>query len=94
MIIRGDKSIPLYRCDSCNPARLFSFWRCIGLILSIPLCRRVVDAEAPVAIVIPARGSSISMNLRENDLSWNDFLGKARNLRYSHSTLLLHWLKI
>ncbi|ESQ31857.1 hypothetical protein EUTSA_v10003719mg [Eutrema salsugineum] len=48
---------------------------------SIPLYRRVVDAEAPMAIVIPARGSSIRMNLRENDLSWNDFLGKARNLR-------------
>ncbi|XP_010546235.1 PREDICTED: probable acyl-activating enzyme 17, peroxisomal [Tarenaya hassleriana] len=55
MIIRGDKSIPLYR--------------------------RVVDAEAPIAIVIPARGSSFSMNLRKNDLSWDNFLGKARNFR-------------
>ncbi|KAL0890514.1 hypothetical protein Bca101_014497 [Brassica carinata] len=54
-IIRGDKSIPLYR--------------------------RVVDAEAPLAIVIPARGSLVRVNLRENDLSWNEFLGKARNLR-------------
>ncbi|CAN8264901.1 unnamed protein product [Cochlearia groenlandica] len=54
VIIRGDKSIPLYR--------------------------RVVDAGAPVAIVIPARASSATVNLRENDLSWNDFLGKARNM--------------
>ncbi|XP_013677296.1 probable acyl-activating enzyme 17, peroxisomal [Brassica napus] len=54
-IIRGDKSIPLYRRD--------------------------VDAEAPLAIVIPARGSFVRMNLRENDLSWNEFLGKAGNMR-------------
>ncbi|KAF3557614.1 hypothetical protein F2Q69_00016622 [Brassica cretica] len=53
-IIRGDKSIPLYRRD--------------------------VDAEAPLAIVIPARGSFFRMNLRENDLSWNEFLGKAGNM--------------
>ncbi|KAG7556168.1 AMP-dependent synthetase/ligase [Arabidopsis suecica] len=55
VIIRGDKSIPLYR--------------------------RVIDAEAPLAIVVPARGSSCRMKLREKDLSWNNFLGKARNLR-------------
>ncbi|XP_013613817.1 PREDICTED: probable acyl-activating enzyme 17, peroxisomal isoform X2 [Brassica oleracea var. oleracea] len=54
-IIRGDKSIPLYR--------------------------RVVDAEAPLAIVIPARGSFVRMNLRENDLSWNEFLGNAGKMR-------------
>ncbi|KFK27630.1 hypothetical protein AALP_AA8G408100 [Arabis alpina] len=55
VIVRGDKSIPLYR--------------------------RVVDAEAPMAIVVPARGSRCRMKLRQNDLSWNDFLGKARSLR-------------
>lgn len=56
----------------------------IVLTLSIGLCRRVVDAEAPLAIVIPARGSFVRMNLRENDLSWNEFLGKAGNMRYTH----------
>ncbi|EOA22761.1 hypothetical protein CARUB_v10003474mg [Capsella rubella] len=55
VIIRGDKSIPLYR--------------------------RVVDAEAPLAVVIPARGSSCRTKLREKDLSWNNFLGNARSLR-------------
>ncbi|XP_010424243.1 PREDICTED: probable acyl-activating enzyme 17, peroxisomal, partial [Camelina sativa] len=55
VIIRGDKSIPLYR--------------------------RVVDAEAPLAIVVPARGSSCRTQLREKDLSWNNFLGNARSLR-------------
>ncbi|KAF2553297.1 hypothetical protein F2Q68_00036853 [Brassica cretica] len=51
----------------------------------IPLYRRVVDAEAPLAIVIPARGSFVRMNLRENDLSWNDFLGKAGNMRFNNN---------
>ncbi|XP_010497106.1 PREDICTED: probable acyl-activating enzyme 17, peroxisomal [Camelina sativa] len=55
VIIRGDKSIPLYR--------------------------RVVDAEAPLAIVVPARGSNYRTQLREKDLSWNKFLGNARSLR-------------
>ncbi|KAF3581208.1 hypothetical protein DY000_02029850 [Brassica cretica] len=50
---------------------------------SIPLYRRDVDAEAPLAIFIPARGSFVRMNLRENDLSWNEFLGKAGNMRYA-----------
>lgn len=53
VIIRGEKSIPLYR--------------------------RVVEAGAPMAIVIPAKGSSFSMKLRSSDISWNDFLEKVKN---------------
>lgn len=55
LIIRGDKSIPLYS--------------------------RVVYAQAPMAIVIPTKGCSFSMNLRDGDISWHDFLEKATDLR-------------
>ncbi|TXG51545.1 hypothetical protein EZV62_024069 [Acer yangbiense] len=54
LIIRGDKSIPLYS--------------------------RIKDAQAPTAIVIPARGT-FSMDLRDGDISWHDFLERARNFR-------------
>lgn len=65
----------------------------IGLTLSILFCRRVVDAEAPLAIVVPARGSSCRTKIREKDLSWNNFLGKARSLRYNQCIqyCLLHF---
>ncbi|GKU95071.1 hypothetical protein SLEP1_g8477 [Rubroshorea leprosula] len=55
LIIRGEKSLPLYS--------------------------RVVEAQAPIAIVIPSRGSSFSMKLRDNDISWHDFLDKVRNFK-------------
>lgn len=55
LIIRGDKSIPLYS--------------------------RVVYAQAPMAIVIPTKGCSFSINLRDGDISWHDFLEKATDLR-------------
>ncbi|KAI3684973.1 hypothetical protein L6452_34203 [Arctium lappa] len=55
LIIRGDRSIPLYS--------------------------RVVDARSPVAIVIPTRGSSFSMKLRDTDISWHDFLDRVKNHR-------------
>ncbi|KAL9243339.1 hypothetical protein vseg_017238 [Gypsophila vaccaria] len=40
---------------------------------SIPLYRRVVDAHAPLAIVIPTKGPSFSIKLRSGDISWHDF---------------------
>lgn len=43
----------------------------------IGLCRRVVDAQSPMAIVIPTRGSSFSQELRDGDISWYDFLRRA-----------------
>ncbi|OAY59313.1 probable acyl-activating enzyme 17, peroxisomal [Manihot esculenta] len=55
LIIRGDKSIPLYS--------------------------RVVDAQSPMAVVIPAKGSSFSMKLRDGDISWHDFLERVENRR-------------
>ncbi|GLU20288.1 hypothetical protein SLE2022_364960 [Rubroshorea leprosula] len=55
LIIRGEKSIPLYS--------------------------RVVEAEAPLAVVIPSKGSSFSTKLREKDISWHDFLESVRNIK-------------
>ncbi|KAL2340602.1 hypothetical protein Fmac_008542 [Flemingia macrophylla] len=48
---------------------------------SIPLYSRVVDAESPMAVVIPTKGSEFSMKLRNGDLSWHDFLEKVNNLK-------------
>ncbi|KAI7738500.1 hypothetical protein M8C21_004653, partial [Ambrosia artemisiifolia] len=55
LIIRGDRSIPLYS--------------------------RVVDAGSPLAIVIPTKGSGFSMNLRDGDISWLDFLEQAKSYK-------------
>ncbi|XVE56720.1 hypothetical protein DITRI_Ditri04bG0033600 [Diplodiscus trichospermus] len=55
LIIRGEKSIPLYS--------------------------RVVEAQAPMAIVIPVRGSSFSIKLRDGDISWPYFLERVKNLK-------------
>jgi len=33
-----------------------------------------VEAQGPLAIVIPADGKSRGLQLREGDLSWDDFL--------------------
>lgn len=42
---------------------------------SIPLYRRIIDAQSPLAIVIPTRGSDFSIKLRSGDISWHDFRG-------------------
>ncbi|OMP06150.1 AMP-dependent synthetase/ligase [Corchorus olitorius] len=55
LIIRGEKSIPLYS--------------------------RVMEAQAPMAIVIPARGSSVSTKLRDGDMSWPNFVERIRKLK-------------
>ena len=43
---------------------------------------RVVDADPPSAIVVPTKGSSFSRELRDGDISWFDFLGRAKNSEY------------
>ncbi|KAK7304209.1 hypothetical protein RJT34_15331 [Clitoria ternatea] len=55
LIIRGDKSLPLYS--------------------------RIVDAQSPMAVVMPTRGSEFSMKLRNGDLSWHDFLESVNSLK-------------
>ncbi|KAI5081101.1 hypothetical protein GOP47_0004284 [Adiantum capillus-veneris] len=44
---------------------------------SIPLYTRVMEADGPKAIVLPGSGSELAVALREGDVSWNEFLGKA-----------------
>ncbi|KAI3911137.1 hypothetical protein MKW92_005733 [Papaver armeniacum] len=45
---------------------------------SLPLYSRVVDAESPLAIVVPSRGCSISIELRDDDLAWPTFVERAK----------------
>ncbi|CAA6670649.1 unnamed protein product [Spirodela intermedia] len=46
---------------------------------NIPLYSRVVDADSPSAIVVPTKGFSFSRKLRDGDISWHDFLERAKN---------------
>ncbi|BBN13889.1 protein MpACOS20 [Marchantia polymorpha subsp. ruderalis] len=43
----------------------------------LPLYSRVVEANAPKALVIPADAKSVSVQLRDGDLSWDQFLKAA-----------------
>lgn len=45
----------------------------------IPLYSRVVEAHSPMAIVIPNRASSLSIELRDGDISWPDFLDRVKD---------------
>ncbi|XP_015061228.1 probable acyl-activating enzyme 17, peroxisomal [Solanum pennellii] len=45
----------------------------------IPLYSRVVEAHSPMAIVIPNRVSSLSIELRDGDISWPDFLDRVKD---------------
>ncbi|KAI4374501.1 hypothetical protein MLD38_012487 [Melastoma candidum] len=47
---------------------------------AIPLYSRVVDAESPMAVVMSAKESSVSVKLREGDISWNEFLERVETL--------------
>ncbi|KAL8056782.1 hypothetical protein ABFX02_04G140900 [Erythranthe guttata] len=47
----------------------------------LPLYSRVVDAQSPMAIVIPNRDSNFSMKLRDNDISWQSFLERATGFK-------------
>ncbi|GLJ29227.1 hypothetical protein SUGI_0576530 [Cryptomeria japonica] len=47
---------------------------------TLPLYARVIEANSPIAIVIPGRDSSLCMPLREGDISWEDFLERTRLL--------------
>ncbi|XP_062076654.1 probable CoA ligase CCL12 [Humulus lupulus] len=50
-----------------------------------PLYSRVVEAAPAKAIVLPATGSKIGIQLREQDMSWGDFLSNASNLSRTYS---------
>lgn len=42
---------------------------------------RIVEAKAPMAIVIPVRGSLPIKGLRVEDLSWQDFLSRVNQTK-------------
>ncbi|CAA0815311.1 Probable acyl-activating enzyme 17- peroxisomal [Striga hermonthica] len=45
----------------------------------LPLYSRVVEAQSPMAIVIPTGGPTFSVKLRDIDVSWQDFLERAND---------------
>lgn len=67
--------------DSLSSFLCFSIIPC--LILLFHKCSRIVDAGSPMAVVIPARGSVVSIELRNGDLSWSDFLEEVHSLKYA-----------
>ncbi|XP_077223147.1 acyl-activating enzyme 17 [Tasmannia lanceolata] len=54
----------------------------------LPLYRRVVDAHAPSAIVVPTRGSTFTMELRDCDLSWHAFLERVSHSKANDYTVV------
>lgn len=52
----------------------------------LPLYSRVVEAKAPMTIVIPVRGSTPIKGLRADDLSWEDFLAKVNHAKADNYT--------
>lgn len=44
-------------------------------------CSRVVDTHSPMAIVIPNRASNLSIELRDGDISWPDFLDRVKDFK-------------
>ncbi|GJM98913.1 hypothetical protein PR202_ga15965 [Eleusine coracana subsp. coracana] len=59
----------------------------------LPLYSRVVEAKAPMAIVIPVRGSFQIKGLRVGDLSWQDFLGRVNHSKYVIFVTCLSYIK-
>ena len=47
------------------------------------MCSRVVQAQAPRAIIVPANGKVSSLKLREGDMLWDDLLAQANHLSRS-----------
>ncbi|KAE8695044.1 Calcium sensing receptor [Hibiscus syriacus] len=47
----------------------------------LPLHSRVVEAHAPMAIVIPARSSTFSIKFLDGDISWPDFLERVKKFK-------------
>ncbi|CAL5374390.1 unnamed protein product [Camellia sinensis] len=51
---------------------------CTGIV---QICSRVIDAQSPIAIVIPSGGSSFGIKLRDGDISWHEFLATVEHFR-------------
>lgn len=46
----------------------------------LPLYSRVIEARAPLAIVIPADGKASNLELRDGDMLWDEFVAQAHHL--------------
>ncbi|CAN0901436.1 Probable CoA ligase CCL12 [Linum grandiflorum] len=68
-IIRGGRKFPLYRN--------FNWHHCAFCLHD---GSRVTEAKPLKAIVLPAVGNDVGIQLRKQDLSWNDFLSSANHL--------------
>ncbi|XP_019257555.1 PREDICTED: probable acyl-activating enzyme 18, peroxisomal isoform X2 [Nicotiana attenuata] len=55
-----------------------------------PLYSRVVEAAPVKAIVVPAIGEDVQVQLRNQDLSWNDFLASVNHLPRPNSYFPVH----
>lgn len=47
---------------------------------TFPLYSRVIEARAPLAVVVPSHGSTLKTKLREGDISWKSFLDLTEKL--------------
>lgn len=47
----------------------------------LPMYAKIIEANAPRTIVVPADGKNISCTLRHGDLSWKDFLSTKKNFK-------------
>ncbi|KAK2983436.1 hypothetical protein RJ640_024690 [Escallonia rubra] len=52
-----------------------------AIFTQVQFCSKVIAAQSPVAIVIHTRGSSFDTKLRDGDISWHDFLERARDYK-------------
>ncbi|KAJ8536358.1 hypothetical protein K7X08_034759 [Anisodus acutangulus] len=51
----------------------------------LPLYSKVIDAQSPMVIVIPNRSSTLSIKLRDGDISWHEYLervDKSKEVEY------------
>ena len=56
------------------------------MAILISPCSRVVEAAPYKAIVLPVIGNDVGIQLREQDLSWKEFLSSANHYpRYAYN---------
>mgnify|MGYP006889225961 CR=1 FL=1 len=64
-------------CNQTMRWKYHQVFRNLLLTRSSHACRRLVECEAPTAIVLPVDGTTLAVTLREGDISWNGFLANA-----------------
>ena len=94
-MLRGGRRFPMYRYLPSQEAVLYlvlvflenrkqwNIKHCIVLFfVFLPFlasCSKVVEASPHKVIVLPATGNNIGIKLREQDMSWQDFLSNVNN---------------